>query len=344
MKTHLLILIVTSSLAVCFVHAQQRGGPPPMRHHTTLGVKPLDLVPADTEPPAAPEVNITVEGDRRRITSNDMPAHLIGAFPTRSNPNRVGPQNYDVALNAAPTPADHITSGDRFEQPGPPNIPFGFAINGIFFEPGTAEFWHGDRSSGWNYDALGGAVPLGIDENYAHPQPNGAYHYHGLPIGLLKELGLSAEKHSPLVGWAADGFPIYARYGYEDPKDPTSKIVDLRSSYRLKKGQRPTENGGPGGLYDGTFTRDFEYAAGLGQLDECNGRFTVTPEFPEGTYAYFLTENWPVVPRNFRAEPLNIKLEDGMGGGPRDGAGAGGRALERRERGGRKGGPGVKVP
>jgi hypothetical protein len=335
MKTPTLILAGATLAVTCAVIAQQRGGPPGGRNHTALGAKPLELTPADAEPPAAPAVTIKVEGEHRHIISNGMPAHKIGAFPVRNNPNSVGPQAYDVKINAAPKPADQLTSVDRYDQPGPPNIPFGFAINGIFFEPGTAEFWHGDRSSGWNYDALGGAVPLGIDENYAHPQPNGAYHYHGLPTGLLKQLGLSPEKHSPLVGWAADGFPIYARYGYQDPKDPGSKIIDLRSSYRLKEGTRPTENDGPGGKYDGTFTRDFEYVEALGNLDECNGRFTITPEFPQGTYAYFLTENWPVVPRKFRAEPINIKMmPGGEAGGMSKGKGKG--------KGARKGGPGAK--
>lgn len=337
MKKSAAVTVVTSVLALCAVLAQQPGGQRKGRSHTTLGAKPLELTPADAEPPEKPKVSIVVEGDMRHITSNGMPGHKIGAFPVRTNPNSVGPQSYDVKIKVAPKPADKLTQVDRFDQPGPPNIPFGFAINGVFFEPGTAEFWHGDRPSGWNYDALGGAVPLGIDENHAHPQPNGAYHYHGLPSGLLKQLGLSAEKHSPQVGWAADGFPIYARYGYEDPKNPASKVVELRSSYRLKEGTRPTENDGPGGKYDGTFTRDFEYVAGLGQLDECNGRFTTTPEFPEGTYAYFLTENWPVVPRMFRGEPINIKMQGGEDGRPMSkGKGKG--------KGGRKGGPGVQIP
>ena len=50
---------------------------------------------------------------------------------------------------------------------------------------------------------------------------------------------------------------------------------------------------------------------GSGDLDKCNGRFTITKDFPNGTYAYFLTENWPVIPRYFKAEPLKLR-----GGGP----------------------------
>jgi hypothetical protein len=59
----------------------------------------------------------------------------------------------------------------------------------------------------------------------------------------------------------------------------------------------------PGGRYDGTFTADYEYVPGMGDLDECNGRRCITPDFPQGTYAYFLTEDWPVIPRRYRGTP-----------------------------------------
>ena len=74
----------------------------------------------------------------------------------------------------------------------------------------------------------------------------------------------------------------------------------MRASYRLKPGQRP---GGPGGSYDGRFTADYEYVKGSGDLDECNGRFGVTPEFPQGTYHYYLTEEFPYIGRLWRGTP-----------------------------------------
>ena len=52
----------------------------------------------------------------------------------------------------------------------------------------------------------------------------------------------------------------------------------------------------------GTFTQDYEYVAGSGDLDECNGRFGVTPEFPAGIYAYYATQSWPYLPRCWRGE------------------------------------------
>ncbi|MEM9704381.1 MAG: YHYH protein, partial [Planctomycetota bacterium] len=138
--------------------------------------------------------------------------------------------------------------------------------------------------------------------------------YHGLPTGLLKNLGWKAGEHSPLIGWAADGFPIYAKTGFTNADDASSPIQELKSSYRLKKGRRPGGAGQPGGTYDGTFTQDYEYVDGVSDLDECNGRHCVTPEFPDGTYAYFLTDDWPVVPRKFRGEPSEDFLKGPPGG------------------------------
>ena len=105
------------------------------------------------------------------------------------------------------------------------------------------------------------------------------------------------------MGWAADGFPIYTLYGYSNGQDAKSGVKKLKSSYRLKKGQRPSGGSNPGGSYDGTFVGDYTYQAGLGDLDDCNGQAAVTPEFPKGTYAYFLTQTWPVIPRCFKGTP-----------------------------------------
>jgi hypothetical protein len=124
---------------------------------------------------------------------------------------------------------------------------------------------------------------------------------------ILKQLGWSKSKHSPQIGWAADGFPLYAVYGYADADNAEGKIVELKSSNRLKRGTRPAGAQNPGGKYDGTFIQDYEYVAGAGDLDECNGRFCKTPEYPDGTYAYFLTNEWPVIPRAFRGTPVNLR-------------------------------------
>lgn len=150
----------------------------------------------------------------------------------------------------------------------------------------------------WNRDAL---VWEGssFDVCLGHPAPNGEYHHHVSPNCLYDHL--DDETHSELIGYAFDGFPIYGAYGFVNA-DGSGGITRMRSSYRLRDITERTTlpNGtvlnagqyGPaiGGQYPlGAFIEDYEYVAGLGDLDVHNGRFCTTPEYPAGTYAYFVT-------------------------------------------------------
>jgi hypothetical protein len=237
----------------------------------------------------APSVRIEVRGEYRFIESNGLPSHKHGRFPNAHNPNPIRPQRYVFRVPAQPSPESAITPLAM--------RPFGVALNGVPFDPGAAEFWNNDPRSGWQYEPLSGKLDLGLDRSNAHVQPNGAYHYHGLPLGLM---GRWDGKAMLLVGYAADGFPIYAEYGHRDRDQQFSPLEKMRPSYWLKAGTRPD---GPGGAHDGTFIQDYEYVPGAGTLDECNGRFGVTPEHPEGIYHYFVTEEFPFVPRCVRGTP-----------------------------------------
>lgn len=293
------------------------GGPPPSREHKATEAEELDLVKASRRPPAKSKVEVTKDDGTVTIEANGIPAHKVGAFPNRGNPHEISEQGYDIELPANPEQAPEITFlHSDAGQPAPRPIPFGITLDGVIIQPDTAEFWMGDREKNWNYEALGGAVGLGLDTNYAHVQPTGMYHYHGIPTGLMRRLGFEKGKHSPMIGWAADGFPIYALFGYSEASIAEGEAVELKSSYALKAGKRPRNPEGPGGKFDGAFVQDYEYVAASGDLDECNGRFCVTPEFPEGTYAYFMTSDWPVIPRAFKGTPTTL-VEGGRGpGGP----------------------------
>jgi hypothetical protein len=274
-------------------------------------------------------VHITVEGDFRVIRSNGWPDHTPGAFPRRGNPNTISTQSYTFRVPLKPQPA---------ATPVRLRAWWGVALNGVPFEPGTAETWNNDPRSGWRYEASTGFLDLGLDEHNAHVQPTGAYHYHGLPKGLVERLGGDGKKML-LIGWAADGFPIYTSWAAGDPKDPKSELKKMKASYRVKPGPRPAQAGGPGGNYDGRFTEDFEYVARSGDLDEYNGRTGVTPEFPDGTYFYCVTSEFPFVPRMWRGTPdPSFSKERALGGagGPGGPPGAGVRGFpDEGSRGGR---------
>ena len=91
--------------------------------------------------------------------------------------------------------------------------------------------------------------------------------------------------HSKIIGWAKDGNPIYGPYGYKDPFNFSSEIIRLNTGYSLdpsKIKNRPSLDILPSGF----FVEDYIFTDS-GNLDEHNGRFTKTPEFPNGIYAYF---------------------------------------------------------
>ena len=164
------------------------------------------------------------------------------------------------------------------------------ACYGVGSEPlGQEKIGCGDEYSGkaWRYDPMSPLNSFGTDTYNAHTQPDGSYHYHGDPNSMFNRVNPTQE--SPVIGFAADGFPIYGPYIFED-----GLIRKVESSFTLKNGSRVslgTENEGdfPGGDYDGTFREDYEYVQGYGDLDECNGMIY------NGQYGYYITESFPWV-------------------------------------------------
>lgn len=165
-----------------------------------------------------------------------------------------------------------------------------------------------------------------FDECNAHQPPGaGDYHYRANPTCLRFQLGDNlvktngrfrevpgAWKHSPILGWANDGYPVYGPYGFSDPQNPASPARRIKTSFRLRAmmrresftdwatslhgltGELKPEQYGPNVSAKfplGWYVEDYEYVAGLGDLDQYNGRTAITPEFPQGTYAYFITVN-----------------------------------------------------
>ncbi len=124
--------------------------------------------------------------------------------------------------------------------------------------------------------------------------------------------------HSPIVGFAYDGNPIYGPFGYENPGDASSNIIRLSSGYSLKSTR---QNGPSVTQYPlGSFVEDYQWVASVNSgktvLDQNNGRFCVTPDYPEGIYAYFITidsSNVPVYPyilgENYYSLPVSSNYD-----------------------------------
>ncbi|QPX48159.1 virion structural protein [Synechococcus phage S-SRM01] len=92
-------------------------------------------------------------------------------------------------------------------------------------------------------------------------------------------------QHSDIIGWAYDGNPIYGSFGYSDPNDINSSVKKLQPGYSIVTLEnRPSTTDFPYGY----FIEDYKYTEN-GDLDQYNGRFGKTKDFPEGVYAYFAT-------------------------------------------------------
>lgn len=161
----------------------------------------------------------------------------------------------------------------------------GLMIDGsVCFHPGDAQSYNGQGV--WNRLAY---YFEGQDmDNYnGHSTPNDHIYHHHFDNLALNNTGSTV--HSPIVGFAWDGYPIYGSYAYANT-DGTGGITRMKTSYQ--KYTYTTRTNGPNVNTQypiGCFIEDWEYINGLGDLDEHNGRFAVTPEYPSGTYAYYTT-------------------------------------------------------
>ncbi len=167
----------------------------------------------------------------------------------------------------------------------------------------------------WNRDAVV-AERVGFDCSKGHPA-QGNYHHHQNPsaykldrtvISTVCDIydadGLyviDSTQHSPLIGYSYDGFPVYGAYAYKNA-DGTGGIVRMKSGFQLRNITTRTTWADGTDVPDGPavsttyplgyFREDYEFVAHAGQadyLDAHNGRFCVTPEYPNGIYCYFAT-------------------------------------------------------
>ena len=252
------------------------------------------------------------------ITATGIPAYITGPF-LDGNPSLAQNQNAIYKLPLTPienTGTPTATNGGNI----------GIFINGVsLFDYRDGVAWNNNTMSlcggppggnppcpggpngnqDWNRDAIPAEMG-GFDCNKAHPAM-GNYHHHQNPSAFNLDLiivsnicetypadGLyviDTESHSPLIGFAYDGFPIYGAYGFANA-DGTGGIVKMNSSYELPGAT--TRINGPdinNTYFEGYFREDYNYVSHTEDfyLDEHNGRFAITPEYPEGIYAYYAT-------------------------------------------------------
>lgn len=261
------------------------------------------------------------------VHTRGIPAYPTGPF-LDGNPSQASDQNAIFKIPLTPTP----NTGNPTATGGG-NI--GVFINGVaLFDYRDGVAWNTNTNAlcggpgnppcmgttYWNRDAIP-AEKAGFDCAKGHPAM-GNYHHHQNPsafkldrtvISTICNLydadglyAIDSTTHSPLLGFAYDGYPIYGAYGYANTTGGGG-ITRIKSSYQLStitdRSLWPDGTNVPDGpainstYFLGYFREDYTYVAHPGQadyLDEHNGRFCVTPEYPNGTYAYFATvdANW----------------------------------------------------
>lgn len=259
------------------------------------------------------------------VSTNGIPSYTTGPF-LDGNPSQATDQNAIFKIPLNPT---QNTGTPTSTNAG--NI--GVFINGVaLFDYRDGVSWKnvtqaeaggplGGQGDGvWNRDAVV-AERIGFDCAKGHPAM-GNYHHHQSPSAFDLDLvpvsnvcnlydadGLymiDSTVHSPLLGFAYDGFPIYGAYAYENTNG-TGAIVRMKSGYQLRSitarthyadGTDVTDGPPINSTYPlGRYREDYEFVAHPSDpdyLDEHNGRWCVTPEYPNGIYAYFCTvdANW----------------------------------------------------
>lgn len=168
----------------------------------------------------------------------------------------------------------------------------GVLVDGsVAMSPGDAQTW---QDAGFWHSLAYEHEGFDFDDANGHSTPQGQYHHHIDPNLLY---ALDETQHAPIIGFAFDGYPIYGPFGYENA-DGTGGISRMQSSWQVRsitvRNTLPDGTQQQGPPMDannplGSFWEDYEFQSGSGHLDAHNGRFCVTPEYPQGTYAYFDT-------------------------------------------------------
>ena len=234
------------------------------------------------------------------LRASDVPSHPVGPFP--GNPAAPSDRNRTFRIPRSP-----VAQSGTHTATGLGAI--GVMVNGVaLYNAADAQSYHNLNIWHQNANVFEGTS---FDSGPGHPAPvqgatgtpiPGIYHYHQSPAALIEQLdpGDTGQHHSPIIGYAFDGFPIYGPYGYKNV-DGSGGIVRESSGYQLRNITARTSlpdgttltsaQYGPttSSVALGSYLEDYAYLSGAGTLDQYNGRFTVTPDYPQGTYAYFAT-------------------------------------------------------
>lgn len=164
------------------------------------GWKDLSGKIATQDTPVKDAVTIRFEKSSMVIHTANLPNHPTGRFPElRGNPSYITQQDMTVYLPLEPKERAGHQVIDEHNSNGALNMgPIGIATNGVvFFNP---------------FDMGNTDATDMMDRCCGHPQQQGTYHYHKYPVCVNTPFNDEATGHSPLLGFAFDGYPVYGPY------------------------------------------------------------------------------------------------------------------------------------
>ena len=327
------------------------------RIRASTGATPATIWTGQTLPAYSDVQTVMYSANYVYVYASGLASHIMGpwylnAAKTQLFPNK--PTNQKVTMRFPRVPATATNT-----HTSTPGGAMGMYVNGVAmfnmldgyaYNTSSSSDQQGMIGSGiWERDAYFGEIAT-FDPANAHQPGSGQYHMHINPIALRYQLADNATysavsdsyseytnslHHSPILGWAFDGYPIYGPYGYSDPNSATAAVRRLVSGFIKRDGSYGTSNlnvtgrttlpywaqlaqnranltaaqYGPsttktadmtGSFALGRYAEDYDHLGDLPtnvtagaqwDLDRYNGRFCVTPDYPQGTYAYFVTIN-----------------------------------------------------
>jgi hypothetical protein len=244
-----------------------------------------------------PSIKTTFNNNILNLNGNNIPFKtLTGKFPNSVNKNLISRAPININLN--------YYGGTNIKAAQPTLTlarTVGVAANGVEFKSSASTAY--EELTSYNFDLVFTNLS-GIDFAGGFPDQQNKYNYYTgqfLDNGCWDDIfvlnryyqsaSLHPDGHSKIIGIAYDGYPIYGPYGYTEPLDSRSAVKLMETGYapmtyaQLTATNRPSLTAFP----LRTFVQDNVYT-GIGTLDKCNGRYCVTPEYPRGTYAYFITQ------------------------------------------------------
>jgi hypothetical protein len=189
------------------------GSTTPWVSGTTIDVSKIAFVPGSVTWQS--EFNMTTTDTQRMLVGNGLPNHPTGEFPIPQDSAAYSyyaalpAQGYDNAAEIPIAPYDLNVTIPRDPVPNDQPSCVLWIFLGVVTQTGAA--WHAEIAPDSQLKLHDPISALPLDDCWGHPY-NTQYHYHAYSWKCFPDQG-DPTQHSPLFGYAIDGFGVYGPRG-----------------------------------------------------------------------------------------------------------------------------------